>query len=194
MTKDREEWWKAQLQHERERQTVWEEGLQTVVREREALECELPTRSRKRGSRFFDVGANDGTGTLRQRPVTLVSTSASVPEEHIPTPSYFAPSQRPAPITIVSTPEDVDGNGDGVSTAIVQSPATATATLGGHQNISRHIQDNEDIIDTDEEDEFFDAIEANMLPNLLVSQFLTSPIHAEPELSFMCAEHFAEYH
>ena len=91
-------------------------------------------------SRVFDVGANDGTGTLRQRPVTLVSTSASVPGEHIPTPSYFAPSQRHAPITIVSPPEDVDG--DGVSTAIVQSPATVT--LGGHQNISRHIQDDED--------------------------------------------------
>ena len=81
-----------------------------------------------------------------------------------------------------------------MSTVIVQSPATATATPGGHQNISRYIQDNEDIIDTDEEDKFFDAIEANMLPNLLVSQFLTSPIHAEPELSFMCAEHFAGYH
>jgi len=128
MTKDREEWWKVQLQHERERQTVWEdpeESLQTVVREGEALERELPTRLRKRGSRFFDVGANDGTGTLRQRPATLVSTSASVPGEHIPTPSYFAPSQRHAPITIVYTPEDVDGNGNGVSTAIVQSPATS---------------------------------------------------------------------
>jgi len=193
MTKDREEWWKAQLQRERERQTVWEESLQTVVREGEVLERELRTRSRKRGSRFFDVGANDGTGALRQRPVTLVSTSASVPEEQISTSGYFAPSQRPAPITIVSPPEDVDVDGDGASTTIVQSPATATATPGGHQKISRHIQDDEDMIDTDEEDEFFDAIEANMLPNLLVSQFLTSPIHAEPELSFMCAEHFAGY-
>jgi len=68
MTKDREEWWKAQLQHERERQTVWEESLQTVVREGEALERELPTRSRKRGSRFFDVGANDGTGYASTAP------------------------------------------------------------------------------------------------------------------------------
>ena len=45
------------------------------------LERELRTRSRKRGSRFFDVGANDNTGTLRQSPVTFVSTSASVAEE-----------------------------------------------------------------------------------------------------------------
>ena len=116
------------------------------------MERELRTRSRKRGSRFFDVGANEGTGMLRQCSVTLVSASASVPEEHIPTPSYFAPSQRPALITIVTPPEEVDGDGDGASTAIVQSPATAT--LGGHQNISRHIQDDEDIIDTDEEDDY----------------------------------------
>jgi hypothetical protein len=32
MAKDREEWWKAQLQRERDRQTVWEESLQTVVK------------------------------------------------------------------------------------------------------------------------------------------------------------------
>jgi len=31
------------------------------------------------------------------------------------------------------------------------------------------------IIDTDEEDELFNAIEANMLPSILVSQFLTIP-------------------
>ena len=49
MVKDREEWWKAQLQRERERQAVWEESLQTVVREGEVLERELRTRSRRRG-------------------------------------------------------------------------------------------------------------------------------------------------
>jgi len=82
------------------------------------------------------------------------------------------PSQRPAPINIVSPPEDVDVTGDSVSTVIVHSPATATP--GGHQNISLPRQDGEDIIDTDEEDEFFDAIEGDILTNLLVSQFLTA--------------------
>ncbi|OAX31816.1 hypothetical protein K503DRAFT_870474 [Rhizopogon vinicolor AM-OR11-026] len=203
MTKDREEWWKAQLQRERERQTVWEESLQTVVREGEALERELRTRSRKRGSRFFDVGANDGT-TVRQRPgaaihtMGLVSTSASLPEDQAT--SYLPPSpppsssQRPAPlpITIVSPPEDVHGpltaTATSTSTAVVHSPTT-----NGGQLMSRPFQDDEDPIDTDEEDEFFDAIEANLLPNLLVSQFLSSPSHAEPALSFMRAEHFAGY-
>jgi len=128
---------------------------------------------RKCGSRFFDdVGANDGTGTLRQRPVTLASTFASVPEEQIQTPSYFAPSQRPAPINIVSLLEDVVVTGDSASTVIVHSPATAAP--GGHQNISLSRQDGEDIIDTDEEDEFFDAIEVDIFTNLLISQFLTT--------------------
>ena len=51
----------------------------------------------------------------------------------------------------------------------------------------------EDIIDTDEEGEFFDTIEANTFPDLLVSKFLTSPIDAEPALSFMCTEHLLGY-
>jgi hypothetical protein len=47
MTKDREEWWKAQLQQERAMHVVWEESLQTVAREGDVLERELRTRSRR---------------------------------------------------------------------------------------------------------------------------------------------------
>jgi len=49
--------------------------------EGDVLGSKLRIRLMKRGNMFFDVGANDGTGTIRQRPVTFVSTSASVPEE-----------------------------------------------------------------------------------------------------------------
>jgi hypothetical protein len=66
MVKVREEWWKAQLQRVRERQTVWEECSQTVVKEGEVLERELPMRSRKRG-RLFNVCTSDrGGAALRQ--------------------------------------------------------------------------------------------------------------------------------
>jgi hypothetical protein len=69
MAKDREEWWAKQLERERKRQSVWEESLTTVVKEGEVLERELRTRSRRRGSQFFDVnvasGTGDGMGTLR---------------------------------------------------------------------------------------------------------------------------------
>jgi hypothetical protein len=184
MAKDREEWWKSQLQRERERQTVWEESLQTVVREGVALERELRMRSRKRGSRFFDAGVNDiGGGTFRQRPTTMTLVSPVVEE------SYFSPSERPAPITIVSPPGEV--NGLSTSTA-PSSPASAGVTPTA-QRMPRHDQEDEDAIDTDEEDEFYDAIEANALPNLVVSQLLSSPMHVVPALSFMNSEHFAGY-
>jgi hypothetical protein len=184
MAKDREEWWKSQLQRERERQTVWEESLQTVVREGEALEQELRIRSRKRGSRFFDVGVNDiGGGTLRQRPM-IMGLVSPVLEEH-----YFSPSVRPAPITIVSPPEEVNG----LSTPTVPSSPASAGVTPTAQRMALHDQEDEDAVDTDEEDEFFDAIEANALPNLVVSQLLSSPMHAVPALSFMNGEHFAGY-
>jgi hypothetical protein len=184
MAKDREEWWKSQLQRERERQTVWEESLQTVVREGEVLERELRMRSRKRGSRFFDAGINDiGSGTLRQRPTTMTLVSP-VAEE-----SYFSPSECPAPITIVSPPGDVNG----LSTSTVPSSPVSAGVTPTAQRMPRHGEEDEDAIDTDEEDEFFDAIEANALPNLVVSQLLSRPAHAVPALSFMNREHFAGY-
>lgn len=175
MAKEREEWWKAQLQRERERQSIWEESLQSVVREGETLERELRTRSRKRGSRFFDVGMGD---VVRQRPATMGLESLSVPEEQAP--DYSPPLGHPVPIPAAPMPEKVNGT----CKDVVQSPAT--------QPVLRHFQDDEDF-DTDEEDEFFDAIEANALPNLVVSQLLTSPMHAEPALSFMHVDHFAGY-
>ncbi|KAG2367637.1 Oxysterol-binding protein-domain-containing protein [Suillus spraguei] len=184
MAKDREEWWKSQLHRERERQTVWEESLQTVVREGEVLERELRMRSRKRGSRFFDIDTNDGGGgTFRQRPATMAFISP-VPEE-----SYFSPLVCPGPITTVSPPEEVNG----LSTSTIpSSPASAEVTPTA-QRMPRHDQEDEDAIDTDEEDEFFDAIEANTLPNLVVSQLLSSPMRAVPALSFMNSEHFVGY-
>ncbi|KAG1741680.1 Oxysterol-binding protein-domain-containing protein [Suillus lakei] len=184
MAKDREEWWKSRLQRERERQTVWEESLQTVVREGEVLERELRMRSRKRGSRFFDIGVNDGGGgTLRHRPATALISPVLEEQPNL------SPLVRPAPLTIVSPPEEVNGS----SMSTVPSPPASAGVTPTAQRMPRHDQEDEDVIDTDEEDEFFDAIEANALPNLVVSQMLSSPMHAVPALSFMNAEHFAGY-
>lgn len=184
MAKDREEWWKSQLQRERERQTVWEESLQTVVREGEVLEQELRMRSRKRGSRFFDAGINDaGGGIFRPRPATMAFASPVLEEP------YFLPLVRPAPITIVSSPKEVNG----LSTLTMPSSPTSAGVTPTAQRIPRQDQEDEDAVDTDEEDEFFDAIEANALPNLVVSQLLSSPMHMVPALSFMNREHFAGY-
>ncbi|KAH7920399.1 hypothetical protein BV22DRAFT_1039916 [Leucogyrophana mollusca] len=184
MAKDREQWWKSQLQRERERQSVWEESLQTVVREGEALERELRARSRKRGSRFFDVSASEGLGTLKQRPPTMTLVSSPVPEEQ--TPSYFPTSDQPsvpAPIAVVSPPHSAATPTFPSSTPTPTPqrvlPSKASASLPAP------IEDDQTAFDTDEEDEFFDAIEANTLPNLTVSQLLTSPTHSEFSLPFM---------
>lgn len=175
MAKEREDWWKSQLQRERERQTIWEESLQTVVREGEALEKELRARSRKRGSRFFDVGLQDAPpATVRQRPISLVAMSSAVPSAQAST--YFTTVETP-PVSLTPVlPSD--------------SPETPVLLTPTQRRISQRLvspspmqaSEIEDFHDTDEEDEFFDAIESGNLPNLVVSELLTSPTHSATSL------------
>ncbi|KIJ64051.1 hypothetical protein HYDPIDRAFT_112576 [Hydnomerulius pinastri MD-312] len=178
MAKEREAWWKSQLQRERERQTIWEESLQTVVREGEALEKELRTRSRKRGSRFFDVGVSETGGTLRQRPMSLLLVSPPVPEKEEPSSVIVTATNAQVAVPTVSTPD----------TVVVPASETPVLLTPTQQRVSRFkpptpaavdVEEEEEAHDTDEEDEFFDAIESNNLPNLVVSQLLTSPTHSE---------------
>ncbi|KAF8552182.1 hypothetical protein OG21DRAFT_1466159 [Imleria badia] len=189
MAKEREDWWKSQLQRERERQTIWEESLQTVVREGDALERELRARSRKRGSRFFDGGLQDAApATVRQRPISLGATSSAVLSAQAST--YFTAVETP-PVSLTPVlPSD--------------SPQTPILLTPTQRRISQRlvslspVQANEtdDFHDTDEEDEFFDAIESGNLPNLVVSELLTSPTHSvtslplavnlEPFLGYKC--------
>lgn len=168
MSKEREEWWRSQLQRERERQTVWEESLQTVVREGETLEKELRARSRKRGSRFFDVTSPEMGGTsksmIRSPPLLpTVTQEHDASEDH----SSFQEGSALHPVASASR--------------VIASVQPAMPTTPTQQNISRFQSPNsegdEGVIDTDEEDEFFDAIESNNLPNLVVSELLTSPTH-----------------
>lgn len=188
MAKEREEWWKSQLQRERERQTIWEESLQTVVREGEALERELRTRARKRGSRAFDAGLQDaGSATARQRPISLTATSSTVPSAQAS--AYFTTPDTPSASLTLVPPAD--------------SPQTPVLLTPTQRRLSRlaslaptQVIETEDIHDTDDEDEFFDAIESGNLPNLVVSELLTSPTHSvaslplaidlEPFLGYKC--------
>ncbi|EGN94271.1 hypothetical protein SERLA73DRAFT_171297 [Serpula lacrymans var. lacrymans S7.3] len=189
MSQDREEWWRNHLQRERERQSVWEESLQTVVREGEALERELRTRSRKRGSRFFDASMSEGMGTLKQRPSSMAFSSSPVPEDREA--SYFLPvAGEPAALSLpASSPSTAVQPTFSLSTT---PTPTSHRTLRPRQSVS--LDDDEDAIDTDEEDEFFDAIEANTLPNLNISQFMTSPMNSELTLPGMVSiEPFVGY-
>lgn len=174
MAKDREEWWKSQLQRERERQTIWEESLQTVVREGEALERELRARSRKRGSRFFDVGMQDpGAATVKQRPISLTATSSAMLSAQAST--YFTAVEAP-PVSLTPVPP-----ADGPPSPVLLTPTQRRISrLGSPSPIA--VNETEDLPDTDEEDEFFDAIESGNLPNLVVSELLTSPTHSATSL------------
>jgi hypothetical protein len=64
------------------------------------------------------------------------------------------------------------------ATADTLAPPTATASTFGGRSYMNY-GDTESLIDTDEEDEFYDAIESNTIPNLLVHDALKSPTHSE---------------
>ena len=193
MAKERDEWWRVKLHREQERQAVWEESLQMVVKEGEILEKELRIRSRKRGSRFFDA---DGGGTIRKKRPTILPTVHYSPlpdesgkEDYFPVTS---PVVAPASISVADvgiTPTEQD----------VGPPVPPPAPQSRRQpSISSPItrdqaEDDDTLADTDEEDEFYDAIEANSLPNLAVHEFLVSPFRSAISLPPVAIEQYAGY-
>ena len=195
MGQSRDGWYARQLRKERARQDVWEESLRVVVKEGESLEQELRKRSRNRGSRVFSVGSPAGTAGdgKKRRPSGLgfVMAPERVVTEELPSPisegeppasavtptaSYspialqeYTPTSYPtAPRTplLPHTPPDDD-------TSFGPIPAI---TIDGDydKTLAKAVDEGDYDHDTDEEDEFFDAIEANALPNMLVYEALTS--------------------
>lgn len=193
MAKERDEWWRLKLQHEQDRQAMWEESFQTVVKEGEALEKELRMRSRKRGSRFFDT--SEVSGTLRQRPALFASQQPSLPEDaemgYFPAAATFSAqtlvaSDAPQYVT-VTTPMDTIGSSS-VLTPVPERrhPAMPSPAM-------RDQFDTASLADTDEEDEFYDAIESGTLPNLDVHQLLASPTHIESKVPSTYLDQYAAY-
>ena len=186
MAKERDEWWRLKVQREQERQTVWEESLRTVVKEGEVLERELRTRSRKRGSRFFDARVSEGGGTLRQWSALSPVMQSPLPEEIRNGDHFAAAVSIPKPAAQVdSLPEERV-----VTSTILASSPQSRRRLSMP---SSPIRDNASLDDTDEEDEFYDAIESNNLPNLDVHEFLASPFHSEQAMPLTMLEPYAGY-
>jgi hypothetical protein len=153
MSKEREEWWKTKLERERDRQKLWEESLQLVVKEGEDLERELRVRSRRRGSKFFDMNAGDGQSTLRDNKQSLPSLPSFTSEDEQES-TYFSPGALASPDTKVHV-----GSPTSIHTPTPRSEK---------KQMPAKCPGEDDDIDTDDEDEFFDAIESNTLPNLVV--------------------------
>ncbi|KAI0820585.1 Oxysterol-binding protein-domain-containing protein [Trametes gibbosa] len=180
MVKDREEWYKARLDRERERQNIWEESLQAVVLEGDKLEQELRSRFRRRSRA---PSASAGGDTLHRRasqimvsPIVASPTAETV--EHIYAPaSAMATSRKEeeGPLSNVTTPT-------ATTVAVPQqrppmpSPShTIKGRLSALIKSPSALNMDDDEAFTDEEDEFFDAIESNTLPNLIVTQSLIHP-------------------
>jgi hypothetical protein len=187
LVKERDDWWRARLAHEQQRQTVWEQSLQSVVQEGEALERELRRHSRRHIRIDSSTSGGEGLGTIKARPSALplsppteeveFGLKESTPVTAVPT----HPTGRPSP--------DLAGPSTGIGAALTRALSTAPSvgrrmsmqrpSSVGVAGITRSIEG--EAIDTDEEDEFFDAIESNALPNLVVHEALAG--NSEPLLS-----------
>lgn len=190
MVKERDDWWRAQISREQRRQSVWEQSLQSVVQEGEALERELRRHSRRHTRIESSTSGGEGVGTVKARPSAL---PFSPPIEDVElgfqelTPDTAVPAISPGRLR--STP-DSGGASAGIGAALTRAlstvpPAVRRMSLQrsssvGVAGITRPIEEDE-AVDTDEEDEFFDAIESNALPNLVVHEALTG--HPEPLLA-----------
>jgi hypothetical protein len=158
MVQEREAWFNTRIVRERERAGVWEQSLQVVVQEGEVLETELKRTLRgikdNRKSRRFSM-IPDGAGVEG-------SDTFGIPTINVRRRTIAASpaSEEPGP----STPTAVNIHyGAGATLGPISASPPAQADT-----------DEEE----DEEDEFFDAIESNTLPNLVVSATLTSPINS----------------
>ncbi|KAG5650782.1 hypothetical protein H0H81_011080, partial [Sphagnurus paluster] len=186
MARTRETWWRKTLAQERKQQKFWEESLATVVREGETLEQELRARSRRRGSRFFDLG-----GELTARPkrasfggtVSIVEDQEGEEQEYFPDAAETPILERPPPRTVPKRTQTQDTVTATTSVALTPTP-TRTPTVPmimpmpsprfpSTPSYNAVVEDED--ADTDEEDEFFDAIETGTLPNLVVPEALASP-------------------
>lgn len=187
MVKDREDWWKDELKKERDRQNIWEESLKVVVKEGQAMEDELRSRSRRRSRMvepsYFTAGSVSEMGTLRNRPSQLAisppgtatlkgkekaAAAMAVQEQTAEVISNVVAetvAERRASLTLSRRPS-----------AMVSPTSTIVPTRPLSIALTSPPGDRESVIDTDEEDEFFDAIESNALP-LVVSESLANPTH-----------------
>ncbi|KAG6812617.1 hypothetical protein H0H92_001836 [Tricholoma furcatifolium] len=179
MSRERDSWFRAQAVRAKRKQKVWEESMATVVRDGEGLERELRTRSRRRGSRFFDVDGYQGGealgkglesrgGTLRAKKSLLGALKEG--DVEAVTPSV---KQPPSATPEVKTPtlKTEAAVAPSITTPIPAPLATVVVPPG-----FLHVNEEEEG-DTDDEDEFFDAIESGTLPGLVIPPTLSpSPI------------------
>ncbi|KAI0254825.1 Oxysterol-binding protein-domain-containing protein [Lactifluus subvellereus] len=189
MVKERDDWWRSRLAREQERQTVWEQSLQSVVQEGEALERELRRHSRRHSRIDSSISGGEGSGTVKARPSAL-PLSPQIEEGELEFQESGLNTAVPVPLT-ARQGSSPDSAGVSASLGVTLGRALSTAP-SVVRRLSMQRQSSlcvagitgsreEETVDTDEEDEFFDAIESNALPNLVVHEALAG--HSEPLLT-----------
>jgi oxysterol-binding protein 1 len=171
MAGERDDWWKQALEAERRRQRVWEESLRMVVKDGEELERELKTRSRRRSSRLFDPA-------LLDRPVSTIKARRA--PEGLPIAESGEDTQTPtADLPTPRANEDLPSTDDNLSLGPLPpaGPAPSRQFSPAMPGSPAYVEND---ADTDEEDEFFDAIESNNLPNLIVNKSLVASAASKP--------------
>ena len=189
MAKERDDWWRARFAREQQRQMVWEQSLQSVVEEGEELERELRRHSRRHSRIDPSIAGGEGMGTIKVRPSALpMPPTEGEFEDRESTPSTAVQitsveslqASSPETAKVGASYGAIAGRAFPSSPPVarrISMPRSSSANASGVPRTS----DEGDGIDTDEEDEFFDAIESNALPNLVVHEALTG--HSEPILS-----------
>jgi oxysterol-binding protein 1 len=185
MAKERDHWWRTRLTHERERQMVWEQSLQSVVQEGEILERELRRHSRRHSRIDTSASGGEGSGTIKSRPSALpLSPPIEEGEFQEPTntatisPSTARPQSPPDSAGASSSLAVAPGRSISTSPSCFRRLSLQRPPAVGMIGITGSLDDG--AVDTDEEDEFFDAIESNALPNLVVHEALSG--QPEPRL------------
>ena len=189
MVKERDDWWRARFVREQERQMAWEQSLQSVVEEGEVLERELRRHSRRHSRIDPSIAGGEGMGTVKMRPSALpmpciegeFEDRESTPDTAVPFISADSrPTFSPDSAKVTASYGALAGRAIPSSPPVARRISMPRPVPVSATGVTRSSDDG-DGIDTDEEDEFFDAIESNALPNLVVHEALTGL--SEPMLS-----------
>ena len=190
----REGWYKKKLKSERRRQCIWEESLKTVVREGEMLENELRERRRRRGSVSVSGGKIEGVGIAgdgrkRNETIKAVGRSAEVSDEV----GFLGGSEDVGRTVDSCAPQDGtfalrqtkrEGTTDTIATVSQPEPKPYSQIRSQTQvrfgAVEQMIEEEEEYDDS--EDEFFDAIESNNLPGLVIPPPLSKPLSSPARL------------
>lgn len=174
MVDEREEWWKEKIDKERERAGVWQESLQIAAKEGEELEQELRKRGRGRGRRrslstsAWTLADAGGGSTIRVPKNAKRPDVSAVPPSHDGLPETKAPP--PASLLLSTLAPAPPAGAEQTGSKMIVPPPSIFAPQPGVPSPT-----GEDA-DTDEEDEFFDAIESNTLPMVVPQTMQASPL------------------